>query len=345
MLANFTFQWHAFEQLLNGLTFCHGEHPDYRKSIGSRPKNESSIILRDMKPNNVFLQTSPASGTYPLLKLADFGEAIHLPIGGTRAHEHGNAVCDPPDNRMSAKYDVWSVGIMIYFLAINGQFPNKGLETMIREGPHWARADKQQRVEIIEARSNPDRFIPIGDHLTEGLNQQLRWVCNLNRHERPTAREAWTRIKAMSEPRVKLMYRPLPDWVGMRIRRPFRPLELADVDFRMQQAEDEGFVYEYAGKAAPSRFERDRSRVVWALEREKQMMREKKEERLRRFREKARDDERVSRQNALRGVIENEEIRKIREEKERNGGWLEQRGKKRRRLGRAEAAEVSAGGA
>ncbi|ESZ90291.1 hypothetical protein SBOR_9320 [Sclerotinia borealis F-4128] len=324
------FIWHAFEQLLDGLTFLHGEHPAYKDLPEFRGRNRSTI-LRDIKPNNIFLQSPPPGSpdkTYPNLKLADFGEAIHLPIGGTRDFYFGNSTCDPPDDLMSAKFDVWSLGVQMYFMAKAGEFPNNGCGD-IRDV--WGRMDAARKKEVAAARSDPNRFEMIDDHLTMNLYREIRWVMDLDREKRPTALQAWNRVKVRNEQRKKLMYRALPDWVQIKVNRVFQPLELVDVEFRIQQAEDEGFLFKYAGGLPFMRRTRDRNRTRRALAREREAAEEMKAERLRQFNKESLEDARMLADRRRRQMIEQEEIAKIENERKRLGGWL-QPDMKRRRL-------------
>ncbi|KAG4034924.1 hypothetical protein MFRU_002g02730 [Monilinia fructicola] len=323
------FMWHAFEQLLDGLTFLHGEHPDYQNNEKSRGK-DSAVILRDIKPNNVFLHSSHEKDTYPTVKLADFGEAIHLPIGGSRNFIFGNTVCDPPDDKMSAKYDVWSVGVEIYYLALNGTYPDKGCEMTKLKWPLYGDASPMMKKKMTEARNNPARFKTINNHLTLELYKTLRWVMTLDRHERPRAREAWRRVKEKNEERKKLMYRALPDWVTMIVDKDFAPLELVQLDFRIQQSEDEGLIFEHAGNIPRTRDKFERQHILDSLEKEKKDAQAMKDEKLRNFRERAGERRRVWILEGHKREREVEEIQKIEEERERFGGWLEPTVKKRR---------------
>ncbi|KAB8304489.1 hypothetical protein EYC80_003878 [Monilinia laxa] len=328
-MANLKSQWHAFEQLLDGLTFLHGEHPDYQDNERSRGK-DCAVILRDIKPNNVFLQSSHEKDTYPTVKLADFGEAIHLPIGGTRNFVFGNTVCDPPDNKMSAKYDVWSVGAEIYYMALNGAYPDKGCEMSNLKWPLYGDASPAMKKKMTDLRNNPERFKKIDNHLTLELYQTLRWVMNLDRHERPRAREAWRRVKEKNAQRKKLMYRPLPDWVKMIVDKDFAPLELVQLDFKIQQAEAEGFIFEYAGNIPRTRKKSERQYILESLEKEKGNSQAMKDEKLRNFHLRAGERRRAWILEGRKRETEVEEIGKIEEERERLRGWLEPTIKKRR---------------
>lgn len=245
----------------------------------------------------------------------------------------GNSVCEPPDTKMSAKYDVWSTGAIIYFLAKSGKFPNKGLPE--NEDPDvqtimWGQMGQKQRKELVEKRSDPARFELIDDHLTQDLNDQIRWVMDLDRHTRPTALEAWRRIQKFNNERKRLMYRALPDWSRAKPDRVFQKFELVQLDFKIQEAEGRGFLFQYGGGLPIVRTEKKRALVEQALEHEKALTRAKEKER------KAKLDEYIKAGSALRANIawrkqtEIVEIDKIQQERKRFGGWLEHRDKRRK---------------
>ncbi|KAJ8066296.1 hypothetical protein OCU04_005375 [Sclerotinia nivalis] len=328
------FMWHACEQLFDGLAFLHGEHPDYR----DRPefRGDKSTILRDIKADNIFIQSPPATSppdTYPTLKLADFGEAIHLPKGGTRSFYYGNSSCEPPDKKLSAKFDVWSVGAQIYYMAKRGEYPNVGCVLRSKKGKKllWGDLGPKERAMLTEARNSPNRFEPIDDHLTAELQNHIRWVMTLDRHQRPTAVEVLRKVQVMNEERKKLMYRKLPDFLDMNIARQFKTLELVNLEWRMNQAEKEGFLFEYGGGLPVKRREEDRDKLWKALADEKVLAQAKIDKRKLELDKYMDVEEHANLDRGRRSVMAAEEIDKINKERKDNGGWLLS-GKKRRKV-------------
>ncbi|CAD6441975.1 b2815d7e-977a-4bf9-a0ca-b3cff0e5d4aa [Sclerotinia trifoliorum] len=326
------FIWHASEQLFDGLAFLHGEHPEYRDKPEFR--GDKSTILRDIKADNIFLKSPPANSPpdiYPTLKLADFGEAIHLPKGGTRDLYFGNSSCEPPDTKLSAKFDVWSVGAQLYYMAKMGNYPNVGC--VFRESGKkvlWGDMGPRKREKVTEARNNPDRFQLIDDHLTAELQRFIRGIMNLDRHQRPTALEVFRKAQVLNGERKKLMYRKLPDFINMSIARPFATLELVDTEWRMEQAEREGFLFQYGGGLPVKRRMKDRVKLWKTLVDEKALERAKVEKRKLELDKYMGMEQHANLDRGRRSVLEAEEIDKINKERKDNGGWLLSEQKRRK---------------
>ncbi|EDO03676.1 predicted protein [Sclerotinia sclerotiorum 1980 UF-70] len=327
------FMWHACEQLFDGLAFLHGEHPDYRDKPEFR--GNKSTVLRDIKSDNIFIQSPPANSppnTYPALKLADFGEAIHLPKGGTRDFHFGNSSCEPPDTKLSAKFDVWSVGAQIYYMAKSGKYPNVGCVFRSKGKKQlWGDMGPKRKAMVIEARNSLNRFEPIDDHLTGELQRHIRWIMNLDRHQRPSALEVFRRAQVLNGERKKLMYRKLPDYVQMDISREFKTLELVNTDWKMAQAEREGFLFEYGGGLPVKRRNRDRLQLWKDFANEKRLEREKIQKRKLEIDKYMELEQHANLDRGRRSVLAAEEIAKINKERKDNGGWLLP-GKKRRKV-------------
>ncbi|KAF7911051.1 uncharacterized protein EAF01_002559 [Botrytis porri] len=330
------FIWHTFEQLFNGLAFLHGEHPQYITKPEFAGRTETTVA-RDIKANNVFIQSVPANSppnTYPTIKLGDFGESLHLPRHGTRDFNYGNSTCDPPDTKMSAKYDVWSVGAMIYMLARRGHYPNRGCDMVDSSGRvlKFHRAGPEQREIILAARNQESRFEPINEHLTLRLETEIRWAMTLNREERPTAVEVYLQVRKLNEARKKFMYRELPDWAPLlKLQRRYRPLELVKMDWKVNDAEERDFLFQYSGGLTVRRTERERNRVRRSIAEYHAVVQRKKNEKQREVDLRAGVRNHAELDRARRRVIEQEEIGKVTNERKEYGGWLRS-GYKRRRL-------------
>ncbi|TGO53533.1 hypothetical protein BCON_0121g00130 [Botryotinia convoluta] len=330
------FIWHAFEQLFSGLAFLHGEHPQYITKPEFAGRLETTVA-RDIKANNVFIQSLPANAppnTYPTVKLGDFGESLHLPRHGTRDYNYGNSTCDPPDTKMSTKYDVWSVGAMIYMVARRGRYPNKGCTLVDTSGKiiKFHRARPEQRELLLAARSQESRFEPINDHLTLRLETEIRWAMTLNRKDRPTAVEVYLKIQKLNDARKRFMYRKLPDWAPkLQLQREYKPLELVKMDWLIEDAEERDFLFKYSGGLMVRRTERERNRVRRSLAEHHAMVQRRKNEKQREIDLRTGVHDHAELDRARRRVIEQEEIGKVNNERKEYGGWLRS-GYKRRKL-------------
>ncbi|EDO04316.1 predicted protein [Sclerotinia sclerotiorum 1980 UF-70] len=101
------FIWHVFLQLMDGLSFLHGDH-ELNKQDEFHRRNQ--IICVDIKLDNIFLKDSGVPNTYPTVKIGDFGEALYVPYGESRWQDAGTTLTAPSDEPWySAKYDVWEL--------------------------------------------------------------------------------------------------------------------------------------------------------------------------------------------------------------------------------------------
>ncbi|RAL68145.1 hypothetical protein DID88_008857 [Monilinia fructigena] len=116
----------------------------------------------------------------------------------------------------------------------------------------------------------------------------------------------------------------------MIVDRDFAPLELVQLDFKIQRAEAEGFIFEYAGNIPRTRKKTERQHILESLEKEKRDSQAMKDEQLRNFRLRAGERRRAWVLEGLKRETGVEEIEKIEEERERFKGWLEPTIKKRR---------------
>jgi calcium-dependent protein kinase len=88
-------------QILSAINYCH----------------QRNIIHRDLKPENIMLDNNSTNG-YPYVKLIDFGTAKF------RETEYENQLIGSPyfiapeviDKKYTNKCDVWSIGVILYFL-------------------------------------------------------------------------------------------------------------------------------------------------------------------------------------------------------------------------------------
>jgi serine/threonine protein kinase len=187
------FIWSAFADIVEGLTFLHGQHPDY---VGrERYHGPIEIVLIDIKSNNIFLHF-PSSyrgkNRYPIVKLADFGLAIHLPPGGRRNMPYGNSWLDAFDSPyQSAKYDVWSAGCLIYGL-MRGATRDTG--TSVRG------LNRASDIQLVDASEVYDRRL-----------QELNYTMLTKLPEdRISALELLKRLKPIVEEKKNDLFIPLP---------------------------------------------------------------------------------------------------------------------------------------
>lgn len=91
--------------------------------------HEDDICYCDIKPANFILTSSvpPLNGKDDWIKVIDFGSCEHVPEKGLRG-EKGTPLYTAPEvyhSRYDAQSDIWSVGIMLYYL-LSGEIPFVG---------------------------------------------------------------------------------------------------------------------------------------------------------------------------------------------------------------------------
>ncbi|KAL8880944.1 MAG: hypothetical protein Q9198_001748 [Flavoplaca austrocitrina] len=140
-----SFIWHIFLQLTEALAFIHhGYDRNATSSDKVLPDKWLSVIHRDIKPCNIFLQRAPSHPDhpgpepYPKVVLADFGlakQARKFDEPPTSDNWMGTYIFQPPElPHHSTKGDVWSAGANI-FLMMAGYIPTENLPEHIEE-PH-----------------------------------------------------------------------------------------------------------------------------------------------------------------------------------------------------------------
>ena len=101
-------------QILSAINYCH----------------QQKIIHRDIKPENIMLDDNSKCG-YPFVRIIDFGTAKYL------ENEYENELIGTPyyinheviKKRYDSKCDIWSIGILLYFLISKKRpFDGKKLE-------------------------------------------------------------------------------------------------------------------------------------------------------------------------------------------------------------------------
>ncbi len=147
-------------QILSAINYCH----------------QQNIIHRDIKPENIMLDDNSKSG-YPFVRLIDFGTSKYL------ENEYENELIGTPyfiapeviKRRYDSKCDIWSIGILLYFLISKKRpFDGKKLE------------------EIFDGINNKEINFSIKpfDTTSEELKDLILKLLKKNPNERLTAQEA-----------------------------------------------------------------------------------------------------------------------------------------------------------
>lgn len=112
------FVWHVLRGLVDAVAYCHCG-PDAEDGGQGRAR-WLSVVHRDIKPDNVFLQSPPggaeAAGRYPVVKLGDFGAAVGAenPEFYAREAVRGTLGWEPPEfPNFGQRSDVWGIGAVV----------------------------------------------------------------------------------------------------------------------------------------------------------------------------------------------------------------------------------------
>ena len=144
--------------------------------------NQFGIVHRDLKPENIVFGIED---NIKSIKIIDLGVAITLPFGQQSSDPIGTLAYISPEmythNPYSYKVDVWSIGILLYWLASGGILPfdddkndehimGKKVVFMHQEYPEKYFGDKSKSLfNLIDKtlEKNPEKRINIHDFLDE----------------------------------------------------------------------------------------------------------------------------------------------------------------------------------
>jgi tRNA A-37 threonylcarbamoyl transferase component Bud32 len=144
--------------------------------------NQFGIVHRDLKPENIVFEKEDDIKS---IKIIDLGVAITLPYGKQSADPIGTLAFIAPEmythNSYSYKVDVWSIGILLYYLVSGGVLPfddekmdesilGKKIVFTHQEYPEKYFGDKSKSlISLIDKtlEKNPEKRISIGNFLKE----------------------------------------------------------------------------------------------------------------------------------------------------------------------------------
>lgn len=202
------FLWHLFLQLTEALAFLH-------EGVGASPPNQNPdpanwpvIVHQDIKLENIFLTKAlrydMQSGTWPDVKLADFGYAVSpdrklLPTASGKT-SGGTYDWIPPQCTESGisradigkpSVDIWALGSVIHAL-VHGDPPLiDEKQAWCRQHPSWCDMNQREAYRIIPKRKiiPVDKYVPGSYQATYSrkLNQSMMQCLNHNYHLWPTA--------------------------------------------------------------------------------------------------------------------------------------------------------------
>jgi tRNA A-37 threonylcarbamoyl transferase component Bud32 len=143
--------------------------------------NNFGIVHRDIKPENIIFKQE---NEIKSIKLIDLGVAITLPYGNKETEQIGTLDFIAPEillnNPYCHKVDVWSIGILLYYLVTGGFLPfeektdieklKKKIVFTYQEYPDQLFKDKSHSLKCLIDKAlekNPEKRININDFLKE----------------------------------------------------------------------------------------------------------------------------------------------------------------------------------
>lgn len=179
------FVWHVLRGLVGAVVYCHrgpngGGDGAYGGGGGPR---WLSVVHRDIKPDNIFLQSRPGGAGYPVVKLGDFGHAVGAenPEFFAREAIRGTMGWQPPEfPNFGQRGDVWGVGAVV--------------QSLCRLG-----------MDAVEPRAG------VGKHYGEDLDECVRACLREEKADRPYAREVALMVEELGVG-SRYGFKALPPW-------------------------------------------------------------------------------------------------------------------------------------
>ena len=138
---------------------------------GLKEINDNNIIHRDLKPSNILLSLNKSRIDKTCFKISDYGISKLLDNKDTMS-SNGTPVTMSPEvlkneiNLISSKSDIWSLGIIIYYLYFK-EYPYNGREyniiKQIEENKKLKSTNNQELDDLINKMLNPN------------INERISW--------------------------------------------------------------------------------------------------------------------------------------------------------------------------
>ncbi len=183
------------QQVFRGINYWHSKH----------------IVHRDLKPENLLLESSVSSEDLGgkkqfKIKLIDFGTSAVFTEGTKMEERYGTPYYIAPDvlnKNYNEKWDVWSLGVILYILLVgyppfNGSDDKKIIEAVkggkfTLDEPEWDDVS-DEAIDLVKKclTYNPDKRISAGDALTHSWFEKF---AKLEKVEKSLASKALSNLK------------------------------------------------------------------------------------------------------------------------------------------------------
>lgn len=187
-----SFAWHVLKSLIKALCFLHLGFKTSEEFMNTRRPEAPGwecVLHRDIKSSNIFLKSSPVPGSYPQVKMGDFGLAIGIDELHAQTEQEGNRyqLCRagtpdwvPPEfPHCGARSDIFCIAAVVQYIC--------------KHGP-WRKV-------------NPEGGVSRG--YSHSLDEIIRWCMQRDRCGRPYAKELARAIYVRHQ-RVNPPYTPVP---------------------------------------------------------------------------------------------------------------------------------------
>ena len=138
---------------------------------GLKEMNDNNIIHRDLKPSNILLSFNKSKINKICFKISDFGLSKLLDENNSLS-SNGTPVTMSPEmlkreiNLISSKSDIWSLGIIIYYLYFK-EYPYNGGEyniiKQIEQNKKFKNTNNKELDDLIKKMLNPN------------INKRISW--------------------------------------------------------------------------------------------------------------------------------------------------------------------------